>query len=340
VSDRIVIAGASGFIGAFLAAHYRSRGDDVRLIGRGGPDASWGNTSRISELLDGADLLINLAGKSVNCRYTDENRAEILRSRVETTAELNRAIAACDTPPTVWINSSTATIYRHADDRPMTESTGELGTGFSVGIARAWEEALFANDLPGTRRVALRMAIVLGDGSALKPLMRLAQFGLGGAQRDGHWFSTAARRAAGTFHEFRTRGGRQKFSWIHLSDVLGSIEFLREHPELDGPVNASSPNPSDSRTVMRTVRKIVGAPFGIPTFRWMLEIGTALIRSETELVLKSRWVVPERLEAAGYRFQFPELEPAIRDIRAGSGSHPVPERARTRIPGRRPTAIG
>jgi len=266
----------------------------------------------------------------VNCRYTDENRAEIRRSRVETTTELATAIAGCDRPPTLWVNSSTATIYRHADDRPMTESTGELGTGFSVGIAKAWEQALFEPDLPKTRRVALRMAIVLGDGSALTPLMRLAQFGLGGAQLDGRWFSTRARREAGTFHEFRTRGGRQKFSWIHLSDVLGAIEFLREHPELDGPVNASSPHPSDSRTVMATIRRIVGAPFGIPTFRWMLEIGTALIRSETELVLKSRWVVPERLEAAGYRFRFSELEPAIRDIRAGAASHASPERARTR----------
>jgi len=330
VSDRIVIAGASGFIGGFLVAHYRSRGDDVRIIGRSGPDAAWGNTARITELLDGADLLINLAGKSVNCRYTDENRAEIRRSRVETTTELATAIAGCDRPPTLWVNSSTATIYRHADDRPMTESTGELGTGFSVGIAKAWEQALFEPDLPKTRRVALRMAIVLGDGSALTPLMRLAQFGLGGAQLDGRWFSTRARREAGTFHEFRTRGGRQKFSWIHLSDVLGAIEFLREHPELDGPVNASSPHPSDSRTVMATIRRIVGAPFGIPTFRWMLEIGTALIRSETELVLKSRWVVPERLEAAGYRFRFSELEPAIRDIRAGAASHASPERARTR----------
>jgi len=330
VSDRIVIAGASGFIGGFLVAHYRSRGDDVRIIGRSGPDAAWGNTARITELLDGADLLINLAGKSVNCRYTDENRAEIRRSRVETTTELATAIAGCDRPPTLWVNSSTATIYRHADDRPMTESTGELGTGFSVGIAKAWEQALFEPDLPKTRRVALRMAIVLGDGSALTPLMRLAQFGLGGAQLDGHWFSTRARREAGTFHEFRTRGGRQKFSWIHLSDVLGAIEFLREHPELDGPVNASSPHPSDSRTVMAAIRRIVGAPFGIPTFRWMLEIGTALIRSETELVLKSRWVVPERLEAAGYRFRFSELEPAIRDIRAGAALHASPERARTR----------
>ena len=316
MNQRIVIAGASGFIGAFLAAHYRSAGATVSLIGRNGPDARWGDTAAITTLLNGADLLINMAGKSVNCRYNDANRAEILRSRVETTRELGVALQACAVPPPLWINSSTATIYRHADDRPMTESTGELGTGFSVGIAKAWEAALFEAELPATRRVALRMAIVLGDGSALTPLMRLAQFGLGGAQHDGRWFSTAARRAAGTFHEFRTRGGRQKFSWIHISDVLGIIEFLRDHPELDGPVNASAPNPTDSRGIMSTIRRIVGAPIGIPTYRWMLEIGTVLIRSETELVLKSRWVLPERLLAAGYHFEFDDVEKAIRDIRS------------------------
>jgi len=316
VNDRIVIAGASGFIGEFLAGRYRASGATVSLIGRSGPDAAWGDTAAITELLDGADLLVNLAGKSVNCRYNDRNRAEILRSRVETTRELTAALAACDSPPPLWINSSTATIYRHAEDRPMSESTGELGTGFSVGIATAWEDALLERELPGVRRVALRMAIVLGGDGALTPLIRLARFGLGGAQLDGRWFSTAARRAAGTFHEFRARGGRQKFSWIHIADVLSIIEFLRDHPELDGAVNASSPYPSDNRTVMRTIRRVIRMPFGIPAPRWMLEIGTFLIRSETELVLKSRWVVPERLTAAGFQFEFPELEPALRDIRS------------------------
>ena len=316
MNDRIVIAGASGFIGEFLAGRYRASGATVSLIGRSGPDAAWGDIAAITELLDGADLLVNLAGKSVNCRYNDRNRAEILRSRVETTRELAAALAGCDSPPPLWINSSTATIYRHAEDRPMSESTGELGTGFSVGIATAWEDALLERELPGVRRVALRMAIVLGGDGALTPLIRLARFGLGGAQLDGRWFSTAARRAAGTFHEFRARGGRQKFSWIHIADVLSIIEFLRDHPELDGTVNASSPNPSDNRTVMRTIRRVIRMPFGIPAPRWMLEIGTFLIRSETELVLKSRWVVPERLTAAGFQFEFPELEPALRDIRS------------------------
>lgn len=314
MGDRVVIAGASGFIGKYLARELSASGSEVTLVGRAGPDARWGDTDRIAEVLDGADLLINLAGRSVNCRYTPANRAEIMRSRIETTRELGEAIARCAAPPPLWINSSTATIYRHADDRPMTESGGEIGEGFSVGIATAWERELYARELPNTRRVALRMAIVLGDGSVMAPLSLLSRFGLGGAQLDGHWFSTAARRAAGTFHEFRTRGGRQRFSWIHIADVLGIIRFLREHDELDGPINASSPNPSDSVTMMATLRRVLGVPFGIPAPRWMLEIGSAVIRTETELVLKSRWVVPERLLAAGYRFEYPDLEPALRDI--------------------------
>ena len=313
-TDRIVIAGASGFIGQYLAREFRRQGSQVQLIGRQGADASWGDPAAIVELLEGAALLVNLAGKSVNCRYTAVNREEILRSRVETTCRLAQAIRDCREPPALWINSSTATIYRHADDRPMTESTGELGDGFSVGIAKAWEEALFEGVLPATRRVALRMAIVLGDGSALAPLMVLARSGLGGAQLDGPWFSTAARRTAGTFHQFRSRGGSQKFSWVHLADVLGVIRFLRSHPEISGVVNVSSPNPSENRIVMQTLRDMLGIPFGLPAPRWMLELGTALIHSETELVLKSRWVLPERLIEAGYTFEYPELRPAIRSI--------------------------
>jgi NAD dependent epimerase/dehydratase family enzyme len=162
--------------------------------------------------------------------------------------------------------------------------------------------------------VALRMAIVLGDGSVIPPLVRLARVGLGGAQLDGRWFATAARRAAGTFHEFRAIGGRQRFSWIHIADVLGAIQFLIDHPEIEGTVNLSSPNPTDSRGFMGMLRKVLKLPFGIPTPRFVLELGAVAIRTETELVLKSRWVVPERLLAAGYVFGYPELEPALRDI--------------------------
>jgi NAD dependent epimerase/dehydratase family enzyme len=311
---RIVIAGASGFMGRALVAHFREAGDEVRTIGRTNADAVWGDAAGILSAVDGADVVLNLAGKSVNCRYGPANRAEILRSRVETTRALGDAVAAASNPPALWLNSSTATIYRHAEDRPMTETTGELGTGFSVGIARAWEESFFERPLPATRRVALRTAIVLGDGSALVPLLNLARIGFGGAQIDGPWFRSRRRVAAVTFHEYGARGGRQRFSWVHLDDIVGIVEFLIAHREIDGVVNVSSPNPVDSRTVMRSIRSALGVPFGIPLHRWLLEPGAWAIRTETELVLKSRWVVPERLLAAGYAFRHPEIDDAVGDI--------------------------
>jgi len=319
MSERIVIAGASGFVGRYLEQHYRSEGADVVLVGRSGPDVRWSDAAGLRAAVTGAAAVINLAGKSVNCRYTPANRAEIFRSRLETTRAVREAIAASDAPPPVWFNASTATIYRHAEDRPMTESTGELGTGFSVDVAKAWERELFADDLPATRRVALRMAIVLGDGSALTPLVNLVRAGLGGPQVDGRWFATAGRRNAGTFHEFRARGGRQRFSWVHIADVLGAVEFLRGRPDLDGPFNIAAPHPTDNRALMATLRRLLGRPVGLPAYRWMLEVGSAAIRTETELVLKSRWVIPERLLDSGYSFAYPDLEPALRDILAERG---------------------
>ena len=310
---RVVIAGASGFMGSYFTTALRQHGHQVDHVGRSSR-ARWGHAAAITDLLEGADLLVNLAGKSVNCRYGPANRREILESRVDTTRELAIALGACEHPPPLWINSSTATIYRHAEDRPMTESTGELGEGFSVDVAKAWERAFFAGHLPDTRRVALRTAIVLGHGGALAPMLRLARLGIGGPQFDGHWFASHARRAAGTFHQFRARGGRQKFSWVHVADVLRVVLFLVEHSEVDGVVNVSSPNPTDNRTLMCTIRRVLGIPVGIPAFRWMTELGATVIRTETELILKSRWVTPERLSAAGFMFEYPELEPALRQI--------------------------
>ena len=317
MTDHIVLAGASGFIGQHLAEAFRAEGARVSLIGRHGPDASWGDTAGITALLEGADLLVNLAGKSVNCRYGPENRAEIMRSRVETTRELKEAVLACTAPPRVWMNSSTATIYRHAEDRPMTESTGEIGSGFSVDVATSWEAEFFSGELPSTRRVALRMAIVLGDGSALVPLMGLVRAGLGGPQLDGPWPATRARLAAGTYHREGRGGGRQKFSWIHVDDVLGAIRFARDDESVEGVLNLSSPNPSDNRGMMRTLRRVLGVPVGLPAWRWMLELGTAVLRTETELVLKSRWVLPERLVEGGYEFVHPHLDEALKSIVAG-----------------------
>lgn len=315
-----MVAGASGFIGQRLVRELGDQGYEVVRIGRAGPDARWDDDTAVRALIDGAALVINLAGTSVNCRYTDDNRTEILRSRIDTTRQLRRAIETSTRPPRLWLNASTATIYRYALDRPMTESRGELGTGFSADIARNWENEFFGGDLPGTRRVALRMAIVLGDGPATAILARLARLGLGGPQIDGRWLPHRRYRGIGAeptgdgrapTHHSR---GRQRFSWIHIDDVVASIRFIVAHDELAGPVNLAAPHPSDNRTLMATLRRRVGARVGLPAFRWMLEPAMWLLGTEPELVLKSRWVEPERLVAAGYRFIWPDLEPAIGDV--------------------------
>ncbi|MBX3195082.1 MAG: TIGR01777 family oxidoreductase [Schumannella sp.] len=298
----IVIAGAHGFMGTRFAELYRAEGDTVQTVGRRDADAVWGDAAAIARLVDGADVLVNLAGKSVDCRYNDRNKAEIFRSRLETTAELGRAVAQVDAPPPVWLNASTATIYRHADDGPQTEADGELGHGFSVEVATSWERMFFDAAREGVRQVAMRTAITLGRGSALTPLAMLARFGLGGPQLGG-----PSNRGAGL------HGGRQRFSWVHLDDVYRAMRFL-ETSDLDGPVNIASPNPSTNREVMATIRRVLGVPVGIPLPRFALELGALAMRTETELILKSRWVLPKRLLDAGFEFAFPDLEGALRDI--------------------------
>jgi NAD dependent epimerase/dehydratase family enzyme len=323
VGRRVVIAGSGGFIGGYLRRELLAEGYEVLVVRRSGGDASWDDPDSVLRAVEGAELLINLAGKSVNCRYTESNRNELLRSRVETTRVLREAVAAAKRPPALWLNSSTATIYRHAEDRAQTESDGEIGTGFSVSIATSWEAEFFEGELPDTRRVALRMAIVLGRGGALVPLQRLARIGLGGTQHDGWWFrslfGSAARRRAGVWHQRRGTRGLQKFSWVHIDDVLGIVRFIRDRPNIKGVVNVSAPEPSDNRSLMALLRRNAGVPFGLPAYRWMLEPAMWLLRTETELILKSRWVVPERLANAGYRFEFSRLDDALDDLARPTG---------------------
>lgn len=210
--EKIIIAGGTGFIGKYLAERFSGLGYQVLIISRNNGDIQWGDEEKIIKALEGASLLINLAGKSVNCRYNEKNRKEIFSSRTKTTEILGCAIQKCQNPPALWINSSTATIYRHALDRPMTEHDGEIGSGFSVDVATAWEQTFFAFSLKNTRQVALRMAIVLGEsGGVMKPFMNLVNFGLGGRQGDG----------------------KQMFSWLHIEDLFHIILFLQSHPTLE-----------------------------------------------------------------------------------------------------------
>lgn len=318
-----LVAGASGFIGGELLNALSTWGYTTRTIGRSpaSADATWDRPDLIAELIDGADLLINLAGRSVGCRYTDANRQVIWDSRVDTTRTLNAAVGAASAPPRLWINSSTATIYRHAMDRPQTEDDGDIGEGFSVDIAKAWEKEFFSGSLPATRRVALRMAIVLGDGAALNMLATAARFGAGGAQHEGRWFPHRRYRGIGPEASGPTiwRGhppthGRQRFSWVHIEDVLRAIRFIDEHEELSGPINVSNPQVSDNHSLMKALRKAVRMPIGVPAPRWLLETGMIVLRQESELVLKSRWVLPSRLEAAGFDFKWTDIEAATKQL--------------------------
>ncbi|MBO1269809.1 TIGR01777 family oxidoreductase [Arthrobacter cavernae] len=298
----VVLAGASGFIGRYFQRRFEAEGWAVRTVGRTvgratGNDAGWDDDGGITRVLDGAELLVNLAGRSVGCRYNARNRAEILSSRVDTTAALGRALEACAAPPRTWINASTGTIYRHAEDRPQAELDGEIGTGFSVGVASSWEAALEAAHTSDTRKIPLRIAIVLGPGGGvMRPFRNLARLGLGG----------------------RMGPGTQKFSWIHVEDLFRAVLFLHARTEITGPVNAAAPYAVDNRELMDLVCRSQGVPFGIPAPRWLLEVGAVLIRTETELVLKSRWVEPRKLLDAGFTFNHPALAGALNHIAKGA----------------------
>lgn len=318
---RAVLGGGSGFLGTALAAALEADGYEVSVIGRSGPDARWDDPESVLRVVDGAELVIGLAGKIVDCRYNDANRNEILRSRLDTTRLLGDAIAQSTRPPALWMNSSSATVYRYALDRPQTEADTDYDTGFSPDVALAWEEELYRGELPATRRVALRTTIVLGDGPATRVFFRLARFGLGGPQIDGWWFPHRRYRGIGP-HPTAPRTplgvrskGRQKFSWIHVDDFVDAVRFIRDTPSIRGAVNMSAPTQTDNRTLMATLRRVVRMPLGLPAWRFMLEPAMWVLRTEPELVLKSRWVAPQVLLDAGYRFRFRELEPALRDIR-------------------------
>lgn len=245
-----------------------------------------------SALLEGSDLIINLAGKTVNCRYNEKNKREILDSRVNAVKAIGAAIQQCVNPPKCWINASSATIYRHATDRPQDEYTGEFHDDFSVNVCKAWEESLFEQLTPHTRKVALRMAITLGTGGVLIPYFNLLKFGLGGKQGNG----------------------KQMFSWVHIEDTCRMIKWIVDHENIQGVYNCCSPDPVPNKEFMSTLRKTTGHTVGLPAFTWMLAVGAPLIGTETELVLKSRWVVPTKIKETGFVFKYPLLKDAFKDI--------------------------
>ncbi|MFF3916785.1 TIGR01777 family oxidoreductase [Streptomyces sp. NPDC001852] len=305
---KVVLPGGTGQIGTILDRALTAAGHDVTVVTRHPRrerQVGWDGAAldRWAEAVDGSDVVINLAGRSVSCRYTAENLRAMKDSRVNSARVVGQAIAAATQPPRVWLQMSTATIYAHRFDAANDEATGLIGGSepgvpdywsYSVGIARNWERAQTEAPTPRTRKVALRSAMVMSPdrGGVFDVLRGLTRLGLGGP----------------------VAGGAQYVSWIHDEDFVRAVEFLIDRGDIDGPVNLASPGPLPHREFMRTLRAAQGVPVGLPATRWMAELGAFALRSDTELLLKSRRVVPGRLSTAGFAFTYPEWRPAAADL--------------------------
>ncbi|HEX2617042.1 MAG TPA: TIGR01777 family oxidoreductase [Flavobacteriales bacterium] len=307
---KIILAGGTGTMGRILQDHFGTQGADVVVLTRG-TDRAIGDRLRYrhwdgrtsggwADELEGATAVINLAGRSVDCRYTARNKAQIRSSRVDATNVLGEAIARCTVPPPVWINLSTATIYRHAEDRPMDQLTGEIGSGFSVSVAQAWEAAFFAHQRAGVRQVAVRCAMVFDRGGGAFP--RFTQFtriGLGGHHGSGD----------------------QYVSWVHGKDVARFFHWLIDTPAVSGVIDLAAPHPVPEKALMRELRIRLRPLVAFHVPRWMLGIGAFLLRTETELVLKSRRVVPTRALQLGFTFHHPTITSALDELCAPRAQH-------------------
>jgi len=314
-NKKIVIAGGTGFIGQALAAYF-GKDNQIIIISRQSvnghnnnythqllhPSKGYNITYRRwdgehqekhwTNELEAADIIINLAGKSVNCRYTEKNKKEIFDSRINATKAIGDAIRNCTVPPKLWINAGSATIYRHAADHPQDEYNGEFQDDFSVQVCKRWEETCNGQRTPFTRKLILRMAITLGNGGVMVPYFNLLKWGLGGRQGNG----------------------RQMYSWVHIEDVCRIIEWMHEHTNLEGVYNCAAPNPVTNDFFMKTLSRLTGNKIGLPVYTWMLATGARLIGTEKELLLKSRWVVPTKLLETGYVFKFANLYDAVKEI--------------------------
>jgi hypothetical protein len=301
MKKKIIIAGGSGFIGQELANYFKNK-YHVIVLTRGNYKNENGITfmnwdakslGNWATELEGAEALINLTGKSVNCRYNEANKAEIYESRLNSTAILGEAIKQCKQKPKVWINAASGTIYRNEFEKPNTETNGIIGEGFSVDVCQKWEQMFYSFSFKEVRQINLRIAIVLQkDKSVMIPFKKLAKFGLGG----------------------KAGNGNQMFSWIHIDDFCRAINHFINHQKSIGTYNLASPNAVTNANFMQKIREKLNMPIGINQPKWLLEIGAWLIKTETELILKSRWVCPEKLVNEGFKFHFEKMEETINTL--------------------------
>ena len=312
-SKKIVIPGGGGFIGRHLTRYFADKGWEVVVLSRRrnerqeGARFVWWDGANLDawvDELDGSDAVINLAGRTVNCRYNKKNRRQIYESRQSSTEVIGEAIADCAAPPSVWFNASSATVYRHSLDRAMDEATGDIDPvepgkprdkwEFSVDVVNRWEAALFDAPTPDTRRIAMRLSMVFGSGKGgvYEAFRNIARFGLAGTQGPGN----------------------QYVSWLHVVDFLRMIDWCIENENLEGTINMCSPKPIPNREFLKALREASGARFGLPATWWMLEVGAFFMRTETELLLKSRRVMPGRLIESGFTFDHPNWSDAAKAI--------------------------
>jgi len=290
---KVAIAGASGFIGEYLSSFLASNGWIVVRIGRSNADATWDNQPSLVRALEGAHAVINLAGKSVNCRFNNRNVEELIASRVETTRAIGDAIALCKQPPSIWVNASGASIYQETQGKPNTEESSTDGEGTMADVARKWEMELATANTPHTKKVALRITLVLGNGGGVYPTFRLLTKAFqGGAQGSGN----------------------QMMSWIHIHDLARMVRLIIENTNPPSVLNAAAPLPLSNKLFMRIFRNSIGVQFGLSAPAYLIKVGTALLGVDSELVLRGMNVVSSKAEDMNFEFEFPDLDSALADL--------------------------
>lgn len=295
---KIIIAAGTGFLGKNLEKYFTQKGNQVYILTRNPKHKNefYWDAKTLGEwkkLLENTDVLINFTGKSVDCRYNDKNKKEIYSSRIDSTKVLQQAIDQCIIKPKIWLNASSATIYVHSETHLNTEENGVIGDDFSMNICKSWENEFFKSKTEDVRKVALRTSIVLGNnGGAFPKLKMITKFGLGGKQGKGN----------------------QNISWIHINDFCKAIEFIIQDENLSGAVNVTAPNPLSNEVFMKKLRQQMKIPFGLNAPVWQLEIASIFLNTETELLLKSRNVYPEKLLKSGFKFSYPQIDTAFKKL--------------------------